>query len=676
MIVGDMRRALIVAFGLAAGVVQADVTTNSLLREMVDLEALTRRPAPYYKTAQASSYDRRSTTTENQTTEGWYANADWGKYLRTEQADGRREYVMADLTGPGAVVRVWSANPAGTIRFYFDGESEPRIECKTRDLLTGQYGLMAPPFGYAALRGTDLYFPIPYASSLKVTVDDTDENAAERMYYHVGYRTYEPGASVQTFDMDEVFLDDVAKIGRILNNPDGRPMPARTESQKSAFSIGARETWAVDIVRSTPGAITEIAFTPLRPTLPSEPRWTDPRQMHNLLRGLIVVATFDDKRTVFVPAADFFGSPPAGAAFKSFPMEVRPNGEMVCRFWMPFQQSATIEIINVGPVSVFGDIEIKVSPYKWDERSRYFHSQWTADRGSTRPFRDFTFMDVIGEGHYVGSTLYIGNTVPGWWGEGDEKVWVDGETFPSTFGTGTEDYYGYAWSDPRPYDNIPYHTQPNAGTPGNFGHVSNNRFHILDPIPFERAFKFDMEIWHWVECHATFAATSYWYATLESSGPVTPDFELTDVEELKPPGPVEGALEGEKMRIADRTGGTTEVQGGYWNLSSGEQLWWIDGKAGDRLVLEFEVPEDGTFTVTGNFCHAADYGIHEVFVNGTRAGQYDFYGTGVNWKKIVLGRFALKKGTARLEVRVVGSNASANPKRQMFGLDYLLLERT
>jgi hypothetical protein len=101
----------------------------------------------------------------------------------------------------------------------------------------------------------------------------------------------------------------------------------------------------------------------------------------------------------------------------------------------------------------------------------------------------------------------------------------------------------------------------------------------------------------------------------------------------------------------------------------------MDGKPGEHLVLEFEVPADGTYTVFANLCHAVDYGIHEILVDGKSAGQHDFYGTGVNWKKISLGVHELKKGAARIEVRVVGSNPKSEPKRHMFGLDYVLLEK-
>ena len=673
---------LVLALFLACCSALADVTTNSLLREMVDFERLTRRPDPFYKTSQASSYDRKSVTPGNS---DWFANADWGKFIREEKVGDRTEYVMADLKGPGAVVRIWSANPVATIRFYFDGETEPRIKTRTVDLLTGKYAMMGQPFGYWALRGTNLYFPIPYEKSLKVTLDNSDADNPN-MYYHVGYRTYEAGTKVSTYRADDVSADAIAEVANRLRRsagyshavkwhiPDGDRPSNGVELSASRYTIASGESWSKS-VSGRGRAITTLVLKPDMPTVPySVKRWTDPRHAHNILRGLHLEIAFDGKTTVRVPVSDFFGAPPFGTPFNSFAFSISSDGEMVCRFWMPYKESATITLINTNPVSVRGNLELEVAPYEWDGRSRYFHSQWTADRGSTRPMRDFTFLDVKGEGHYVGSTLYIGNTTPAWWGEGDEKVWVDGEAFPSTFGTGTEDYYGYAWSDPRPYDGIAYHTQPSAGLPKNFGHISNNRWHLLDPITFNESLKFDMEIWHWQDVHATFAATTYWYATAGTTGPVALDSDLLNVEELFPPAPIEGAIEGELMRVVQKTAGETQIQSGYIELSDGKQLWWINASPGDELTLEFEIEEDGSYAIVGSFCHAADYGIHDIYIDGKWAGEHDFYGTGVSWKKIGLGTFELKKGTVRMEVTVKGANPLAK-QLYMFGLDYIILEK-
>ena len=82
--------------------------------------------------------------------------------------------------------------------------------------------------------------------------------------------------------------------------------------------------------------------------------------------------------------------------------------------------------------------------------------------------------------------LHVWNPRGGWWGEGDEKFFVDGEKFPSTFGTGSEDYFGYAWCDPHLFQR-PYHAQ--TMTQMNKGHQSVLRWHITDNVPFETSFE-------------------------------------------------------------------------------------------------------------------------------------------------------------------------------------------
>ncbi len=115
----------------------------------------------------------------------------------------------------------------------------------------------------------------------------------------------------------------------------------------------------------------------------------------------------------------------------------------------------------------------------------------------TRPFQDWHIATLEGTGQQVGTLLDVENP-PGvaWWGEGDEKIFVDGESFPSLFGTGTEDYFGYAWSQTETFAHA-YHAQTRAPASGFAGLFSMNRFLVLDPVPFERSLRFDLEIWHW-----------------------------------------------------------------------------------------------------------------------------------------------------------------------------------
>jgi len=96
----------------------------------------------------------------------------------------------------------------------------------------------------------------------------------------------------------------------------------------------------------------------------------------------------------------------------------------------------------------------------------------------------------------------------------DEKIYVDGETFPSSIGTGTEDYYGYAWCRPEPFSH-PLIAQPTGR--GNFhpGMSVNMRYRILDAIPFNESIRVDIELWHWVKTTIDYSVTSYYYLSPE-----------------------------------------------------------------------------------------------------------------------------------------------------------------
>ncbi len=165
--------------------VAATITTSSLIDEMTDLSGMAEFPNPAYTCKQFSSYDRGAKSP----TENWFANGDAGQYLRIEESDGRKEYVMMDTAGPGAIVRIWSANPAGTLRIYLDGASEPVIEAQMSELLGGKFPGLPQPIAGEYSKGWNLYFPIPYAQHCKVTSDKGG------FYYHVNYRTYPPGTA-------------------------------------------------------------------------------------------------------------------------------------------------------------------------------------------------------------------------------------------------------------------------------------------------------------------------------------------------------------------------------------------------------------------------------------------------------------------------------------------------
>ena len=640
----------------------AAVTTGSLLDEMTDLRRLAELPAPAYSTRQFSSYDRKSTTPGD--AETWFANEDYNQFLRVEENSGRKERVMMDADGPGAIVRIWSANPKGTLRVYLDHNPVPVIEAPMGDLLGGKVAEFPEPIAGQRSRGWNLYFPIPYAGHCKVTSDD------QGFYYHVNYRTYPKGTKVVTPTRQE--LNELAgRVGQVAG---------RLRSPKDAAEPpSSADKRPIDAVLAPGGQATLVELAGPRAICALQCRITA-TDMTAAARGVVLYVSFDGQRTVECPLGDFFGTAPGLSAYESLPMGITQGDSPVmwCHWFMPFARDAKISVKNFGnqEVKILGGVS--AVPYAWTGRSLLFYAKWRIQRDlPSRPFSDWTHLQCQGHGRFVGGALYVCNPVQGWWGEGDEKIFVDGESFPSFFGTGSEDYYGYAWCNNEPFMHA-YHNQPRCDGPGNFGYTANNRFHVLDDVPFASQFKFDMENWHsHKDAKTDRAAVSYWYA--RPGG--TDFFERISAADVAPPRPmvyqvqyVPGAIEGEKMREIT-VPGNCRVENKGEQLSGEEHLWWEKGKPGDKLVLGFPVAEAGRKHVIVRLCRNNGYARVQLYVNDAKAGDViDLYGRKYRpADEIDLGEFDLPAGENRLTVEIVGANEQA-AKNYEFAIDYLKLK--
>lgn len=657
--------ALLALIAVTLPVDAAPITFESLLHEMTDLNFLTHAPDPAYTCKQFSSYDQRSTDPAVLTDDNWFANGDRGQYLRKEQRDGQDEFVLADVDGPGAIVRFWSANPvdAGTVYIYLDGAKKPSIEMALTELLGGGKAPFIKPISIELSKGWNSYLPIPYAKHLKVTTSKPD------FYYHINYRTYGKGAKVKTYDPAQVekLMSEVEVVAKALEHPETAAMrrdAANAEEVEGDLEIapGATEETGVGF---GPGAIVSVRSK------------VSAKNIEAALRGTLLEITFDDHTTpdVVTPLGDFYGTAPGNARFATLPSGVLEDGTFYAHWVMPFKRGATVRLTNTTPEPVTISGGISAVSRDWTDDSLYFHAKWRGVRDlPTRPRQDFSFLDASGAGRFVGVFMHVTNPVADWWGEGDEKIYVDGEKFPSHFGTGSEDYFGYAWCWPGVYTQA-YHAQSRCDGPGNFGQTANNRFHIMDNIPFTTSFKFDMEVWHWADCKIAQSVVAYWYAI--DGGKDT--FVAPKSEDLVVPIPpkmkgVDGAIEGEGLKVVHLSGGSHTIQGGMAHLwSLGQQLWWMNGKPGDTLVLAFSVEKAGNYDVLANLTKASDYGIARFAINdGTPGEPIDFWikkdvkATG----EISLGSAALKAGENTLTIELTGANKNAKPS-YMIGLDYL-----
>ena len=221
---------------------------------------------------------------------------------------------------------------------------------------------------------------------------------------------------------------------------------------------------------------------------------------------------------------------------------------------------------------------------------------------------DLRFVALDGQGVYVGDGLTLFNTEYAWWGEGDEKVYVDGETFPSHLGTGSEDYYGYAWGRRERITDHPFIAQPEGAGADSAGFVQNTRLRVLDGIPFRTSLRFDMELWHHLRAVVDYArrltgtcvrAGAAWSNRNEKEAARKVSLHREDLVSQK----MEITVEAEHMAVVSKS---PEDLLNYHHhgipyrdiWSNNAQLYWHCNRPGNRLTLSFESVLDGEFDLT------------------------------------------------------------------------------
>ncbi len=661
---------LLVVFGLWPGCGGSSgpvIDVRSLLREMMDFENLSRLPDPFFKQAASTSYSRES----HKGGEDWFHNLDRGEYVRTEKGTGRTEHVLLDAGGPGAVTRFWTANPTNPhmTRFYFDGEETPRIAVPFKELFNGETAPFEPVFSYTSGTGGNLYYPLPYSKSLKITIEEKEKPLS--LYYEIGYRTYPPGTDVKSFRPEEAETwEDIQKeVAMILTDPESAPVPDGEERISREADIAPGEVFTLPAL-SGEKAVYEwsVEIKDLRESR----KWDDPHRAHNAYRFLILEIRFDGEESIRVPLGDFFGSAPGINPYENLFFTVRESGRMTSRLLMPFQKSMELCLRNEGHIPYKVALDLHIKPYSFGKRVCHLKAQWGTLTRETWPPFDVNFLTAGGPGKVAGSVYMIANDGLIWWGEGDQKIVVDGESFPSTFGTGTEDDYGFAYGYNGTFIR-PFHAQTRVDGPASGGHISLNRWYVLDALPFSSSLRFDQEMWHWMPCRPTWTYVIYWYARPGTAGPQEIDRTALAPVDLGIRSDMLEPFEGELLEF-EVTGGTAAKER-LANCSRAEHLVWRDSKPGDLLKVRFTVPKEGRYLVKLNLCQSHEYGRQALSINGIPVEEaVDGYSAELFWIHPELGVFNLKEGDNVLEVRTLEPNPAAD-EGNLFGLDYIFLIR-
>ena len=274
------------------------------------------------------------------------------------------------------------------------------------------------------------------------------------------------------------------------------------------------------------GVITHIWFT-----IASDDR-------HHL-KNLVLRAWWDGEASpsVEVPIGDFFG---LGLAeyfvYQSALLAVAAVKALNAYFQMPFSNGAKLTVTNEGKIktdALYFAVDYVTLPSLPTDLGR-FHAQyrqatpckgvsndWTSNGDPTANGiknldgkDNYVFLEATGRGHFVGVTQAVLQNQDGWFGEGDDMIFIDGDTLPTINGTGTEDYYNGAWD----FNSKPFAFQHNGapyitGDERLGGRYCLYRWHTESPITFEKSIRVTIEHGHGNHRSDDFYSTAYWYQT-------------------------------------------------------------------------------------------------------------------------------------------------------------------
>jgi hypothetical protein len=255
------------------------------------------------------------------------------------------------------------------------------------------------------------------------------------------------------------------------------------------------------------------------------------------LKKLVLRIYWDHETTpsVEAPLGDFFG---LGLGeyhrWESELLSVGSDKALNSFFFMPFQNHARITVSNEGQQKVdafYYNLDYRAYSKPLPRGTLYFHAQfrqaqpnhgWTSDwqnNGDPKVDRktnldgkdNYLWLDATGRGHFVGVTMSVLQNQDGWWGEGDDMFFIDGEALPSIAGTGSEDYFLGAWD----FGGHPFfyrlYGAPVVGEERAGGKSSVYRFHLDSPITFSKSIRATIEHGHANHRSDNFYSVAYWY---------------------------------------------------------------------------------------------------------------------------------------------------------------------
>ena len=632
----------------AAGPARPPIGFDALLG-FDQLPLLADRPA-----YQDSSYSRKN------------VNQDAGNFLRVEP---NGDQVLTDTDGPGVIYRLWSTGVVGMqmsrncrLRFYFDHEATARLDLSMSELFgdKGSQWPFVPPLSVTFQSGRGggegpcnlCYVPIPFAKHLKIVGRNV-------MFYHVDYHKLPPGTPLESFSLElarknRKAIDEAAaqwkQVGR-------RPGGAGGQKFQQLVDLTLAPGQSRQIRCQGEGMLGTLAVKLAQPTA-------------KLLRTVALEIAFEDEKNICVraPLGDFFGSGCGDRRFKSLPCGMTEGGYY--SYWpMPFRKAAVVTLRNDGPQPVkVESLRIGTLLGPQPAEAGYFHARYVEDL-DVPIGEDYHILRVSGRGKFVGTNVSMQNARGAtgiFFLEGDEKIYVDGEKWPSRWlGTGAEDYFNgaYFWNAP----NKAAMARPCGGLTfldWGIGRVCAYRWHVLDFISFQKSIRVDLEHGGVSECPTRYASVAYYYLDKPASQPPLPDLARRLPRTPLPPAP--------KYLCCEPTGAPTLrgkplIARAFSKLDaefdSTDKVFCGRGRAGDQVELSLNVPGKDEFKPVLFLSGGPGYAAVAVSVDGKPAGTVNARRAAFTpWFAAELKPMRLSGGTHKLTLKLANPPAAPGAK--------------
>lgn len=432
-----------------------------------------------WRTRQASGYDRLG---------GYF---DSGNFLRTEP-NGR--HILLDAKGPGVIDRMWFTykgefrSEPYDLLVYLDGQTEPVIHVNLDELFLGSHSPFVMPVaglcGNPKFPGRFSFVPIGFRSSCLVVLQPTADAEKYRtrqnsagetiphVYYQMTWRQLPEGAQVQPFawemtEAEQHAFEQVIDRWSELGTP-AADQPTEVDHRQLELVVPSRSRAVVaDLTGS--GTVTGI------------------RIRASSLSHLQLKCYWDGnpQAAVSAPCETFFGGAEDGGAGRTRSLWIgRLGAAWYCYLPMPYRNGARLVLESGADENVTVQCELDVADAVPAADCAYFHAT-RYDYPSPTQGHDYVVLDVTGRGHFAGLVM----DRPGHM-EGDDRFYVDDEIEPSIHGTGTEDFFNFAWGLSHTGSLAQHGIVPEASGPVGY------RFHLPAGVPFTKRLRITWEHGH------------------------------------------------------------------------------------------------------------------------------------------------------------------------------------